>query len=188
MDLLSTFLFGLISAAIGGIVILLFQFYIFKSLLDLPEETDDQKLVNDKYFLSDVRVEGLVGKFSGNCLKAILFFQNVKWIAKSENTDSNTPLAALNLVLSFIFQEMQHTDRLRKWFYRKLSLELEELLQKTAMGKFFEKLTVSRIIFSLYVLESPFNRGHNVVFNNGCFVESFVCTRSSYCIWFNVGQ
>lgn len=64
-------------------------------------------------------------------------------MAKNEKPESNTALAALNLVLSFLFQEMQHTDRLRKWFYRKLSLELEELLQKTAMGKFFEKLTVS---------------------------------------------
>lgn len=70
----------------------------------------------------------------------------MKWNAKSEGPDAKSPLVALNLVLSFIFQEMQHTDKFRKWFYRKLSLELEELLQKTAMGKFFEKLTVSTLV------------------------------------------
>uniref|UniRef100_T1GN48 Uncharacterized protein n=1 Tax=Megaselia scalaris TaxID=36166 RepID=T1GN48_MEGSC len=117
MDLLSIFLFGLISAVVGGIVMLLFQFYIFTKLSDLPEETLDQRFPN--HFLSD----------------------DMKWNAKSEGPDAKSPLVALNLVLSFIFQEMQHTDKFRKWFYRKLSLELEELLQKTAMGKFFEKLT-----------------------------------------------
>lgn len=54
MDLLSIFLFGLISAVVGGIVMLLFQFYIFTKLSDLPQETLDQKFVNDKYFLPDV--------------------------------------------------------------------------------------------------------------------------------------
>ncbi|KAL5275636.1 PDZD8 family protein [Megaselia abdita] len=131
MDLLSIFLFGLISAVVGGIVMLLFQFYIFTKLSDLPQETLDEKFSNDKYFLPD----------------------DVKWITKSENGNSNTPLAALNLVLSFLFQEMQHTDRLRKWFYRKLSLELEELLQKTAMGKFFEKLTISDLNLGTHMPE-----------------------------------
>lgn len=54
MDILSIFLFGLISAAVGGIVMLLFQFYIFTKLSDLPQEALDQKFVNDKYFLPDV--------------------------------------------------------------------------------------------------------------------------------------
>lgn len=69
MDLLSIFLFGLISAVVGGIVMLLFQFYIFTKLSDLPQETLDQKFVNDKYFLPDVSFQFGFVWMNVNCLK-----------------------------------------------------------------------------------------------------------------------
>jgi len=50
---------------------------------------------------------------------------------------------ALNLVLQFLFQELRHTEKVRKWFYRKLSLEFEELLTRTTTGKLFDSIVVS---------------------------------------------
>lgn len=51
------------------------------------------------------------------------------------------PAKALNLVLQFLFQECRNTDRVRRWFRTKLSLELEELLTTTT-GKLFEAIAV----------------------------------------------
>lgn len=75
MDLLSIFLFGLISAVVGGIVMLLFQFYIFTKLSDLPEETLDQRFPN--HFLSDVSLIFWSWKFQINMLNtyAILGYE-----------------------------------------------------------------------------------------------------------------
>lgn len=55
----------------------------------------------------------------------------------------SSPLAALNFIMQFLFHELKNSNRVRKWFYRKLSLELDELIAKTTTGKLFDKLTVS---------------------------------------------
>lgn len=52
---------------------------------------------------------------------------------------------AINLVLQFLFYELRHSNRVRKWFYRKLSLELDELLTKSTTGRFFDKLTIREL-------------------------------------------
>lgn len=51
-------------------------------------------------------------------------------------------MIAINLVLQFLFYELRYRTDVRKWFYRKLSLELDELLTKTTSGKLFDKLSV----------------------------------------------
>lgn len=53
------------------------------------------------------------------------------------------PLVSLNFVMQFLFHELKNSNRVRKWFYRKLSLELDELIAKTTTGKLLDKLTVS---------------------------------------------
>lgn len=61
----------------------------------------------------------------------------------SADPDSKKPVIAFNLVFQFLFHELRNSSRVRKWFYRKLTVELDELITKTTTGKFFDKLTVS---------------------------------------------
>lgn len=44
--------------------------------------------------------------------------------------------------MQFLFHEFRNSNRVRKWFYRKLSIELDELITKTTTGKLLDKLTV----------------------------------------------
>lgn len=62
---------------------------------------------------------------------------------KLPDADGKSPTIAINLVLQFLFYELRYRTDIRKWFYRKLSLELDELLTKTTTGKLFDKLSVS---------------------------------------------
>lgn len=60
-----------------------------------------------------------------------------------DDPDSKNSVTGINLILQFLFQELRYSNKVRKWFHRKLSLELDELLTKTAIGKFFDKLMAS---------------------------------------------
>lgn len=62
-------------------------------------------------------------------------------ILNGKDADASS-LVSLNFVLQFLFHELKNSNRVRKWFYRKLSLELDELIAKTTTGKLFDKLTV----------------------------------------------
>lgn len=57
--------------------------------------------------------------------------------------DKTAATKSVNLILQFLFFELRASNQVRKWFMRKLSMELDELLSKTTIGKFFSKLTVS---------------------------------------------
>lgn len=70
-------------------------------------------------------------------------FQEVLQNIKLPDADGKSPTIAINLVLQFLFYELRYRTDVRKWFYRKLSLELDELLTKTTTGKLFDKLSVS---------------------------------------------
>lgn len=59
---------------------------------------------------------------------------------------------ALNLIFQFLFYELRNTSKVRKWFYKKLSVELDQL-SKTTTGKLFEKISVSFFFFFLKVFE-----------------------------------
>jgi PDZ domain-containing protein 8 len=69
--------------------------------------------------------------------------QNILLNLKTPDAESKNTLMAINLILQFLYFELRHSNAVRKWFYRKLSLELDELLLKTTTGKLFDKLTVS---------------------------------------------
>lgn len=56
MDLTSIFLLCLISCVIGAILMLLVQYYAFVKYFEMPEATKEQKSINEKYILPDVRV------------------------------------------------------------------------------------------------------------------------------------
>lgn len=59
--------------------------------------------------------------------------------------DDKGAIASVNLILQFLFFELRYSNKVRKWFDRKLSLELDELISKTTTGKLFDKLSVSLI-------------------------------------------
>lgn len=63
---------------------------------------------------------------------------------KAPDQESKSTIMAINLILQFLYFELRQSNRVRKWFHRKLSLELDELISKTTTGKLFDKLTVSR--------------------------------------------
>lgn len=61
----------------------------------------------------------------------------------SPELENQIPTVAFNLIFQFLFFELRNANRVRKWFHRKLSLELDELITKTTTGRLFEKLSVS---------------------------------------------
>ena len=56
MDLITTLLLCLMSCVIGGILMLLIQYYAFVKYFDVPEEPPEQKSINEKYQLPDVSI------------------------------------------------------------------------------------------------------------------------------------
>lgn len=65
------------------------------------------------------------------------------WVAFIQpELESRNPTIAFNLIFQFLFFELRNANRVRKWFHRKLSLELDELITKTTTGKLFEKLSI----------------------------------------------
>ncbi|XP_022196528.2 PDZ domain-containing protein 8 isoform X2 [Nilaparvata lugens] len=51
-------------------------------------------------------------------------------------------VGSLNYLFQFLFQECRNTERVRQWFWQKLTLELEELLTRTTTGKMFESIAL----------------------------------------------
>lgn len=47
-------------------------------------------------------------------------------------------------MLQFLFHELRHSEAIKKWLYKKLTLEFDELLTKTTIGKFFDEVSVSK--------------------------------------------
>lgn len=45
-------------------------------------------------------------------------------------------------MLQFLFHELRHSQPIKRWLYKKLTLEFDELLTKTTIGKFFEAVKV----------------------------------------------
>ncbi|KAJ8977988.1 hypothetical protein NQ317_004532 [Molorchus minor] len=48
----------------------------------------------------------------------------------------------ITLVLQFLFHELRHSESIKRWLYKKLSLEFDELLTKTTIGKFFDSINI----------------------------------------------
>ncbi|CAH1188292.1 unnamed protein product [Phyllotreta striolata] len=48
----------------------------------------------------------------------------------------------ISLVLQFLFHELRHSEMIKRWLYKKLTVEFDELLTKTTIGKFFDSITI----------------------------------------------
>ncbi|KAG4075848.1 hypothetical protein HA402_003674 [Bradysia odoriphaga] len=106
----------------------------------MPEATKEQKSINEKYLLPDALMANV----------------------HSADPDSKKPVIAFNLVFQFLFHELRNSSRVRKWFYRKLTVELDELITKTTTGKFFDKLTIRDLDLGSQFPEIKNIRVHNV--------------------------
>lgn len=72
-------------------------------------------------------------------------FQAIKKKLETEDLNDKEKGCSLpiSLVLQFLFHELRHSEVIKRWLYKKLSLEFDELLTKTTIGKFFDSITVS---------------------------------------------
>lgn len=70
-------------------------------------------------------------------------FQTILASIHAPEIENRNPTIAFNLIFQFLFFELRNANKVRKWFHRKLSLELDELISKTTTGKLFDKLSVS---------------------------------------------
>lgn len=73
---------------------------------------------------------------------------------KSADAATKDPIMAFNLVFQFLFFDLRYSTRVRNWFYRKITHEMDELVAKTSVSKFFEKFAVHISIYCLYQLDN----------------------------------
>lgn len=66
---------------------------------------------------------------------------------RSNQPTTKETCTALNLLLQFLFHELRDTEKVRKWFRNKLSLEFEELLSRSAIGRMIGSIKVSLFIY-----------------------------------------
>lgn len=151
----------LIFLLIGGVIMILLQYLLFIKFSNLPDESEEQKQINAKYTLPLVscpyndRTPFDAVSIVISCI--FVKSQNIKQTARNLNksqpegstfdlnqstAQSSSMVVSLNFVLQFLFHEFKNSNGVRKWFYRKLSIELDELITKTTTGKLLDKLTV----------------------------------------------
>ncbi|XP_062714468.1 PDZ domain-containing protein 8 [Aedes albopictus] len=145
MDLTSLFLFFLMSCLIGAVLMLLIQYYAFVRYFHLPELGHEQEeyrksAYSEPYVLPDTLLANI----------------------KAPDAESKSTIMAINLILQFLYFELRHSNRVRKWFHRKLSLELDELISKTTTGKLFDKLSIRDLDLGSQFPEIKNFRLHNV--------------------------
>ncbi|XP_036320060.1 uncharacterized protein LOC118734447 [Rhagoletis pomonella] len=143
---------------IGAALILLLQYYLYLRFSILPEESAEQKDINTKYSLPATIQQ---------TARAINLLPPTATPAGHTHTGTlgatdAAPLMSINFVMQFLFHELKNSSRVRKWFYRKLSLELDELLAKTTTGKLFDKLTIKELELGDQFPEIRTLRVHNV--------------------------
>ncbi|XP_034490315.1 PDZ domain-containing protein 8 [Drosophila innubila] len=128
----------LIFLLIGGVVMILLQYLLFIKFSNLPDESEEQKQMNAKYTLP------LNIKQTARNLNTRQTDGSTCEIFQS-NVQSSSTLVSLNFVMQFLFHEFKNSNGVRKWFYRKLSIELDELITKTTTGKLLDKLTIKEL-------------------------------------------
>nr|XP_014088967.1 PDZ domain-containing protein 8 isoform X1 [Bactrocera oleae] len=153
-------LLSLVFTVIGAVLVLLLQYYLYLRFSVLPEESAEQKDINTKYSLPTTIQQ---------TAHAINLSPPTSSVAGHTHTVSATeaaPLMSINFVMQFLFHELKNSSRVRKWFYRKLSLELDELLAKTTTGKLFDKLTIKELELGDQFPEIRTLRVHSIELND----------------------
>ncbi|XP_075158335.1 PDZ domain containing 8 [Haematobia irritans] len=165
---------------IGAVFMLLFQYYVYLKFSLLPEETAEQKDINAKYTLPKAlhQTARSIGQSPSGGLQATSTTNAATSgpagaVTSSAKDADASSLVSLNFVMQFLFHELKNSNRVRKWFYRKLSLELDELIAKTTTGKLFDKLTIKQLELGDQFPEIRTLRVHNIELDeNGERIEN----------------
>ncbi|KAH8265184.1 hypothetical protein KR026_010819 [Drosophila bipectinata] len=155
---------------IGGVLMILLQYLLFIKFSNLPDETVEQKQMNAKYSLP-LNIKQTARKLKG--LPNISPGPGNGCENRQNTLEGASALISLNFVMQFLFHEFRNSNRVRKWFYRKLSIELDELITKTTTGKLLDKLTIKELelgdqfpdIKSLFVQNVELDKGENRIEN-----------------------
>ncbi|XP_013118912.1 PDZ domain-containing protein 8 [Stomoxys calcitrans] len=153
---------------IGAVFMLLFQYYVYLKFSLLPEETAEQKDINAKYTLPKAlhQTARSINQSPTGGLSQAAATLNAATSGSASGSSAKdadaSSLMSLNFVMQFLFHELKNSNRVRKWFYRKLSLELDELIAKTTTGKLFDKLTIKQLELGDQFPEIKTLRVHNI--------------------------
>ncbi|XP_030379612.1 PDZ domain-containing protein 8 [Scaptodrosophila lebanonensis] len=136
----------IIFIVIGGVIMLLLQYLIYIKFANLPDESEEQKEINAKYTLPlNIKQKARDLKTAPAAIKSSGRLAGNSCENHQENLQGTSALISLNFVMQFLFHEFKNSNRVRKWFYRKLSTELDELISKTTTGKLLDKLTIKEL-------------------------------------------
>ncbi|XP_019767853.1 PDZ domain-containing protein 8 isoform X1 [Dendroctonus ponderosae] len=122
MDIFAIFFVALISLIAGIIVTLCIQYYIFYVYLKkspLSSGTTPKK--SFEYYLPDAIKHQL---------------------GAGDMSDKSKGGLAISLIMQFLFHELRHSEAIKRWLYKKLTMEFDELLTKTTMGKCFDSISI----------------------------------------------
>uniref|UniRef100_A0A1I8NH04 PDZ domain-containing protein 8 n=1 Tax=Musca domestica TaxID=7370 RepID=A0A1I8NH04_MUSDO len=147
---------------IGAVFMLLFQYYVYLKFSLLPEETAEQKDINAKYTLPKALHQTARTINQTPSAAATANASSGGGSGGGPKDADASSLMSLNFVMQFLFHELKNSNRVRKWFYRKLSLELDELIAKTTTGKLFDKLTIKQLELGDQFPEIKTLRVHNI--------------------------
>lgn len=64
----------------------------------------------------------------------------------SADASTKNPVMAFNLIFQFLFFDLRYSTKVRDWFYRKITKEMDELIVKTSISKFFAKFSVDPLL------------------------------------------
>uniref|UniRef100_A0A1Y1LUY4 PDZ domain-containing protein n=2 Tax=Photinus pyralis TaxID=7054 RepID=A0A1Y1LUY4_PHOPY len=121
MDIFMLLFLSMISIIIGIIVTLVVQYYVLIKYFDKNPTASPPKKPHAEVFSLP---------------------ETLKKKLETDGQDSSDSSMAISLMLQFLFHELRHSDTVKRWLYKKLSLEFEELITKTTTGKFFDAVTI----------------------------------------------
>ncbi|XP_066999590.2 PDZ domain-containing protein 8 isoform X2 [Anabrus simplex] len=121
MDFILLLFIIVVSVLLGILATLATQWYLFNHhLMKIPYVGPPEKPMLGQFRLPQSLTEAL----------------------QSSDIPKKESCLALNLLFQFLFKELRHAQKVRRWFRWKLSLEFEELLTRTTTGKLFDSVSV----------------------------------------------
>ncbi|CAG9766081.1 unnamed protein product [Ceutorhynchus assimilis] len=123
MDLFAILFVALISLMFGIILTICVQYYVFYVYLRKSPRASSftHKKSLDYNLPNAIKKQLEAGDVAGDKSKSGL---------------------AVSLILQFLFHELRHSETIKRWLYKKLSMEFDELLTKTTMGKCFDSISI----------------------------------------------
>lgn len=123
MDIFGVFFLSCVSIILGIVITLFVQYYLlYVYFKKIPVAKEPGRSASPAYALP----EGL---------KNLIESDNLG----NSGKDCSIPIG---LVMQFLFHELRHSESIKCWLYRKLTMEFDELLTKTTIGKFFDSISI----------------------------------------------